>query len=214
MPCGLRQMTRAFALTVPILLTYAHMGYASENGRLYVYLDIPGMNSLKDAEVSIDNTVRSFACHWRSATTFVCSQTPFGLYSLHVTAPGFRRVTAAVRIYSREVSIRVRLSVDGLDSGRVSKLSGRITAGDTAPANLWVRIMPIEEGPTAMDALVRMPEGKFEINGFDIGTYVFSLTESDGNRVLCAHPVELSIHTEVQVALNGGNCELRETQMK
>lgn len=171
------------------------------------------MSSLKDAEVSINNAGKPFVCQWRRATVFVCSSAPFGWYSLRITAPGFRRVTAPVRIYSHEVTTRVGLIVDGLDSSPVSKLSGQISGGGI-PANLWVRIMPIEEGPIGMDALVKAPGEEFEINGFDVGTYVFILIDSDRNRVLCAHPVELSIHTEVRVTVNGESCGLRETQLK
>jgi hypothetical protein len=195
------------------LLAFVHNSDAQDNGQVYVYLDIPGMSSLKDAEVSLNNASKPLECRWQRTTMFVCSSAPFGWYSLHVITPGFRRVTAPVRIYAHKVTIRVGLTVDGLDTSPISKLSGRIT-GIGIPTNLWVRIMPVEEGPISMDGLVEIPGGKFEINGFDVGTYIFTLIDSDRNRVLCAHPVDLSIHTEVRITVNGENCRLTETQLK
>jgi hypothetical protein len=98
---------------------------------------------------------------------------PFGVYTLRVSAPGFRQTELEVRLYQRELKMRVPLALS-IECGGFATLRGSVRP---APRDreLWLKLVPIlgsggSETPVGRD-------GHFVAGGFDNGTYLMVLLD-------------------------------------
>ncbi len=102
------------------------------------------------------------------------SNIPYGDYTLKLTVPGFREYEQILRVYQPLVSVRVTLIVSRIIDMPIPTAKGSIKPIPRDAASLWVKLMPITNNNSLMDARVQA-DGTFQLAGFDHGAYLLAV---------------------------------------
>jgi hypothetical protein len=119
---------------------------------------------------------------------------PFGVYTLRVSAPGFRQIEQEVRLYQPELKMRVPLAVS-IECGGFAALRGSVSP---APRDreLWLKLVPIRGSGGSETHVGR--DGHFFAGGLDSGSYLMVLL--DGTSPI--HTETIQVFGETGVTLN------------
>lgn len=114
------------------------------------------------------HTNKSFRANFRGLQG---SNIPYGDYILRLAIPGFREYEQTLRIYQPLVSVRTGLSISRIVDTPIPTAKGIIKPISKDTARLWVKLIPIVNNTSLMEARVQ-PDGSFRLSGFDLGEYL------------------------------------------
>lgn len=112
---------------------------------------------------------------------------PYGLYDVDIRLPGFLPRLERIRVYQRDLVLRMSIALAPTHAYERPELSGVIVAGLNRRSDVWVRLVALHSSDLIENAVD--DSGKFELDGMVPGQYVLLvLHKSD---VLAAKPLEV-----------------------
>jgi hypothetical protein len=112
---------------------------------------------------------------------------PYGLYDVDIRLPGFLPRLERIRVYQRDLVIRMSLALAPTHAYERPELSGLIASSPTRRSEMWVRLVALHSSDLIENAVD--DSGKFELDGMVPGQYVLLVLHKTD--VLAAKPLEI-----------------------
>jgi hypothetical protein len=112
---------------------------------------------------------------------------PYGLYDVDIRLPGFLPRLERIRVYQRDVVVRMSLALAPTHAYERPELSGLIVSGSKRRSDVWVRLVALHSSDLIENAVD--DSGKFELDGMAPGQYVLLVLHKTD--ILAAKPLEI-----------------------